>query len=138
MKYTYKLSKESLILLYDAGRSAVINGNYTYTSYSSELEYCFKLYDAFLSDNGEVLWKILKSLPQSRFNIPNYVDVNTCWSTTFTGDNLIKNIEKFHTKLNETVFKNNRIYKKEAILLMLRFQYAISHKDEFKDVLIMK
>ena len=134
----YKLSKESLILLYDAGRSAVINGSYTYTTYSTELEYCFKLYDAFSSNNGKVLWNILRYLPQSRFNIPDYVDVNTRWSTTFTGDNLIENINKFYTEFNKTIFKDDHIYKNGTILLMLRFQYALSHKDEFKDVLILK
>lgn len=139
-KATVNIARECLVLFQDARRAAVVDNISCNPSDSTGLAYCFDRYDQFKNDGGCVLFPVLMALPPSRFDIPVYFNCGIRYRTTLAGAELLRSLEAFRDELSELpAFYSDcrKVYKNWAIRAALRFGYALSHEEDFRDVLIV-
>lgn len=139
-KATVNIARECLVLFQDARRAAVVDNISCNPSDSTGLAYCFYRYDQFKNDGGCVQFPVLMALPPSRFDIPMYFDCDIRYRTTLAGAELLRSLEAFRDELSVLpAFYSGcrKVYKNWAIRAALRFGYALSHEEDFRDVLIV-
>lgn len=130
-------ARECAVLFQDAARVAVLDGVSNKPTCSTAIAYALDRIDEFERDGGTVLRDVLMSLPSERFNIPLSFPCGERYEATVSGSSLVERLEALRDRLSAEIPSIRPMYLNYVVRYVLRYGYALSHEEDFRDVLIV-
>ena len=137
MQRSFVCKRICAVLTQDAVKNVIINNICDKPTFSIALDYAFDTVNDF-QNNNVILWKEMMTLPHNRFGIPKNFNSHESYIASIHGDLINARLTQFNEYLKTQIESVRPMYKNYAIEAVLRANYAILHKDKFKDVLIIK
>ena len=137
LKRNYATARECAVLAHYSAAQAVIDGVADKPTPSDALMNDLSRLASFENNGGAVLWDVLMSLPPERFNIPLSFPCAARFIYSVAGDDLIARLEALRDRLSAVTPSVRPMYLNYVIRAVLRCGYALSHEENFNDVLIV-
>lgn len=137
MQRSFQTARECAVLAHYSAAQAVIDGVSNKPTPSDALMNDLDRLDKFERDGGAVLSGVLMSLPPERFHIPLSFPCGQRFVFSVTGAELIDRLNALRDRLSAVNPSVRPMYLNYVIRYVLRCGYALSHENEFRDVLIV-